>query len=72
MGTRLTLKPPATTFGEMSSAYPWKKSFLLIYMWQWLFISFEKLGRRTVWSIPSMLVNSVFVAAVLSVPQEKP
>ena len=42
-------------------------TFLLIYMWQWLFISFEKLGRRTVWSIPSMLVNPVFVAAVLAI-----
>ena len=42
-------------------------TFLLIYMWQWLFISLEKLGRRSVWSIPSMLVNPVFVAAVLAI-----
>ncbi|MBR5075880.1 MAG: LytTR family transcriptional regulator DNA-binding domain-containing protein [Bacteroidales bacterium] len=42
-------------------------TFLLIYVWQWLFISLEKLERRSVWSIPSMLVNPVFVAAVLAI-----
>ena len=42
-------------------------TFLLIYLWQWLFISFEKPDRWTVWSIPSMLVNPVFVAAVLAI-----
>lgn len=41
-------------------------TFFLIYLWQWLFISFSKLDGWPVWSIPSMLGNPVFVAAILA------
>ena len=42
-------------------------SFLFIYLWQWLFISLGWLEGWEVWSVPSMLGNPVFVAAVLAI-----
>ena len=42
-------------------------TFLFIYLWQWLFISLGWLEGWEVWSIPSMLGNPVFVAAVLAI-----
>lgn len=42
-------------------------TFLLIYMWQWMFISINWVQDRSVWSIPAMLGNPVFVAAILSI-----
>ena len=42
-------------------------TFFLIYLWQWLFISFNWLEGWKVWSIPAMLGNPVFVAAILSI-----
>ena len=42
-------------------------TFFLIYLWQWLFISFNWLEGWKVWSIPAMLGNPVFVAAILAI-----
>ncbi len=42
-------------------------TFLFIYLWQWLFISLGWLEGWEVWSVPSMLGNPVFVAAVLAI-----
>ena len=42
-------------------------TFFLIYLWQWLFISFDGLEGWKVWSIPAMLGNPVFVAAILAI-----
>lgn len=42
-------------------------TFFLIYLWQWLFISLEGLEGWKVWSIPAMLGNPVFVAAILAI-----
>lgn len=42
-------------------------TFLLIYLWQWMFISVGWVQDRSAWSIPSMLGNPVFVAAILSI-----
>lgn len=42
-------------------------TFFFIFVWQWVFISIGGLSRWTVWSIPSMLSNPVFVAAVLAI-----
>lgn len=42
-------------------------TFFFIYLWQWLFISFNWLVGWEVWSVPSMLGNPVFVAAILAI-----
>ena len=42
-------------------------TFFMIYLWQWLFISFDGLEGWKVWSIPAMLGNPVFVAAILAI-----
>ena len=42
-------------------------TFFLIYLWQWLFISVNGLEGWKVWSIPAMLGNPVFVAAILAI-----
>ena len=42
-------------------------TFFFIYLWQWLFISINGLEGWDVWSIPSMLGNPVFVAAILAI-----
>ena len=42
-------------------------TFLLIYLWQWLFISVSEPKGWVEWSMPAMLVNPVFVAAVLAI-----
>ena len=42
-------------------------TFFFIYLWQWLFISVNGLEGWQVWSIPSMLGNPVFVAAILAI-----
>ncbi len=42
-------------------------TFFLIYLWQWLFISVGGLEGWEVWSVPSMLGNPVFIAAVLAI-----
>jgi len=42
-------------------------TFLFIYIWQWMFISANWVHERSAWSIPAMLGNPVFVAAILSI-----
>ena len=42
-------------------------TFFFIYLWQWLFITVSGLDGWKVWSIPSMLGNPVFVAAILAI-----
>ena len=42
-------------------------TFFFIFLWQWLFITAGGLPGWEVWSIPSMLGNPVFVAAVLAI-----
>ena len=42
-------------------------TFFLIYLWQWLFISVGGLEGWEVWSVPSVLGNPVFVAAILAI-----
>lgn len=42
-------------------------TFFFIYLWQWLFISVNGLEGWKVWSIPAMLGNPVFVAAILAI-----
>ena len=42
-------------------------TFFLIYLWQWLFISVDGLGGGKAWSLPAMLGNPVFVAAILAI-----
>lgn len=42
-------------------------TFFMIYLWQWLFISFDGLEGWKVWSIPAMMGNPVFVAAILAI-----
>lgn len=42
-------------------------TFFLIYMWQWVFIYIDALQGKAVWTIPSMLGNPVFVAAILAI-----
>ena len=42
-------------------------TFFFIYLWQWLFISVSGLDGWDVWSVPSMLGNPVFVAAILAI-----
>ena len=42
-------------------------TFLLIYLWQWIFISVIGQEKWTGWFLPSMLGNPVFVAALLSI-----
>ena len=42
-------------------------TFFFIYLWQWLFISVNGLEGWQVWSVPAMLGNPVFVAAILAI-----
>ena len=42
-------------------------TFFFIYLWQWLFITMNGLDGWKEWSIPSMLGNPVFVAAILAI-----
>lgn len=42
-------------------------TFFFIYLWQWVFISFGILDGWSAWSIPAMLGNPVFVAAILAI-----
>lgn len=42
-------------------------TFFLIFVWQWLFISINGLEGWKVWSVPAMLGNPVFVAAILAI-----
>ena len=42
-------------------------TFFFIFVWQWLFISINGLEGWKEWSIPSMLGNPVFVAAILAI-----
>ena len=42
-------------------------TFFFIYLWQLLFISADGLDGWEVWSVPSMLGNPVFVAAILAI-----
>lgn len=42
-------------------------TFLLIYVWQWIFISVLFRGDHARWTLPAMLGNPVFVAAVLAI-----
>lgn len=42
-------------------------TFFLIFLWQWLFITVDGLEGWKVWSIPAMLGNPVFVAAILAI-----
>lgn len=42
-------------------------TFLLIYLWQYFFISFIYGNDYSRWSLPAMLGNPVFVAAVLAI-----
>lgn len=42
-------------------------TFFFLYLWQWLFISINGLDGWKVWSIPDMLGNPVFVAAILAI-----
>lgn len=42
-------------------------TFMLIFLWQWLFIDVFGLNGQERWSLPSMLGNPVFVAAVLAI-----
>lgn len=42
-------------------------TFLLIYMWQYFFITFIYAVDYSKWSLPAMLGNPVFVAAILAI-----
>lgn len=42
-------------------------TFFFIYLWQWLFISMDGLSGWEKWSIPAMLGNPVFIAAILAI-----
>ena len=42
-------------------------TFFFLFLWQWLFISVKELEGWKVWSLPAMLGNPVFVAAILAI-----
>ena len=42
-------------------------TFFFLFLWQWVFITFNGLEGWKVWSIPAMLGNPLFVAAILAI-----